>query len=64
MALYLGDSGKVKVTLGDSITYSLIMVASLSENDDYVLMSSDNYFIKDSNGFFLSPVTIDNEEKD
>ena len=63
MALYLGDSGKVKVTIGDSITYSLMMIASLYENDDYIIMSSDNYFIKDSNGFFLSPI-IDNEEQD
>ena len=52
MALYLGDS-KVKINL-NGIVYSLNLFSSNPILNGVVLLSSENYILKDSNGVFLT----------
>lgn len=53
MALYLGNSGKVKVQTLRGVYHFIISSASniLSK---IILKSSDNYILKDSNGVYLT----------
>lgn len=53
MALYLGTN-KVKINLND-IVYRLNIFHTPSNKQDIVLMSSDNYVLKDSYGLYLLP---------
>jgi len=51
MALYLG-SEKVNVNL-NKIKYILNLFSKTSILDGIILLSSDNYILKDSNGLYL-----------
>jgi hypothetical protein len=53
MALYLGSTGKRKVILND-VVYCL-NASMMSPIVDNILLSSDNYILKDSNGIYLIP---------
>jgi hypothetical protein len=54
MALYLGNSGKLKINLGGDIC-SMNLFTVLSITEDTILSSSDDYILKDFNGLYLSP---------
>lgn len=53
MALYLGSSDKQKIVL-DGNTYFLNLFSKILITNGDVLLSSDNYILKDSNGLFLT----------
>lgn len=53
MALYLGSNGKRKVIL-DGVVYRLNTSITATVVDN-MLLSSDNYILKDSNGIYLIP---------
>ena len=53
MAVYLGSTGKRKVIL-DGVVYYL-NIGMKSSTVDNVLLSLDNYILKDSNGTYLIP---------
>ena len=53
MALYLGGSTKLKINIGDEVFYFNTYTSS-STNNNTVLMSSDNFKLKDSMGVFLT----------
>ena len=52
MALYLG-SNKIKINL-NGVTYCLNLFSETIILNGIKLLSSDNYILKDSNGFFLT----------
>jgi hypothetical protein len=52
MGLSLGDK-KVKLNIGNTIC-NLIIPATTTMLNDIVLLSSDNYILKDSNGVCLT----------
>jgi hypothetical protein len=52
MALYLG-SKKLKITL-DNIKYNLNIFSTTPIVNGVLLLSSDNYILKDSNGLYLT----------
>lgn len=52
MALYLGSSEKLKIQL-DNIIYNINLYATPIITNGNLLLSSDNYILKDSNGFIL-----------
>lgn len=52
MALYLGND-KVKINL-DSIVYNLNLYSATPITNGVILLSSDNYILKDSNGLYLT----------
>lgn len=54
MALYLGNSEKLKINLGDAI-YIMNISSATPTIEDVILSSSDNYMLQDFNGFYLSP---------
>lgn len=54
MALYLGSSNKQKIILND-IMYHLNLLLEYPIVNNVVLLSSDNYILKDSNGLYLLP---------
>ncbi len=54
MALYLGNSEKLNINLGDAI-YVMNIFSALPTIEDIVLSSSDNCILKDFNGLYLSP---------
>ena len=56
MALYLGCD-KVKINL-DGIVRHLNLYTVVSTIVDNVLLSSDNYILKDTNGLYLIPKII------
>ena len=53
MALYLGNSDKQKIVL-DGNTYFMNLFSKILITNGDVLLSSDNYILKDSNGLFLT----------
>lgn len=54
MALYLGDSEKLKINLGDAI-YIMNIFSALLTIKEIILSSSDGYILKDFNGLYLIP---------
>lgn len=52
MALYLGGSKKLKINIGEEVFY--FNTRTLSSINNTILMSSDNFKLKDSNGVFLT----------
>lgn len=53
MGLYLGSSEKQKIVLDGSTYYLNLFTHVIITNGD-MLMSSDNYILKDSNGLYLT----------
>lgn len=53
MALYLGNSDKQKIVL-DGNTYFMNLFSKILITNGDILLSSDNYILKDSNGLFLT----------
>jgi hypothetical protein len=53
MGLYLGGGEKLKLNIGNTI-YNLIIPATTSMLNDIILLSSDNYILKDFNGVYLT----------
>ena len=53
MALYLGSSEKLKVKL-NNIIYNINLFSSTLITNGDLLLSSDNYILKDSNGLLLT----------
>lgn len=53
MALYLG-SDKVKVNVGSSICHTNFYSTIVSMINGIILLSSDNYELKDKNGLYLT----------
>lgn len=52
MSLYLG-SEKLKLNMGDAI-YGLIIPSATPMLNGIMLLSSDSYILKDSNGVYLT----------
>ena len=57
MALYLGNSEKLKINLGN-MKYIMNIISSLPTTEEIILSSSDDYILKDINGFYLSPKEV------
>ena len=53
MALYLGSSEKLKITL-NNIVYYLNLYSTKPITNGIRLLSSDGYTLKDSNGLYLT----------
>ena len=53
MALYLGNSEKLKINLGDAV-YCLNLISKIITTNNDRLLSSDNYILIDSNGLYLT----------
>jgi hypothetical protein len=53
MALYLGNSSKLKLNL-NKITYNIDLFTTTLILNGIRLLSSDNYILKDSNGLYLT----------
>jgi len=53
MALYLGNSNKLKLVLNGS-AYSMKAFPKTTTTDYIKLLSSDSYVLKDSNGVYLT----------
>ena len=53
MALYLGNSEKLKVKI-NNITHSLNLFSEIPIFNGARLLSSENYILKDSNGIYLT----------
>lgn len=60
MVIYLGSSEKLKISLGDAI-YIMNIFSALSTIEDVILSSSDDCFLKDANGLYLSPLVKEEE---
>lgn len=52
MGLYMGST-KIKITL-DNIKYFLNLYSSVPIVNNVLLLSSDNYILKDSNNLYLT----------
>lgn len=52
MAVYLGSSGERKVIL-DGVVYDVNWISATPIIDSIVLLSSDDYILKDINGTYL-----------
>ena len=52
MALYLGNSEKLKINL-DGVIYDLNLFSTTPITDGIRLLSLENYILKDSNGLYL-----------
>lgn len=52
MAIYLGDSGKLIINI-DNNAYRLIIYSPPITTTDTMLLSFDNYILKDFNGAYL-----------
>lgn len=52
MALYLGNSEKLKINL-DGVVYDLNLFSTTPITDGIRLLSLENYILKDSNGLYL-----------
>ena len=53
MALYLGSSEKLKVNL-DGVEYSFNIFSTSPILNGILLLSSEGYILKDSNGLYLT----------
>ena len=53
MALYLGNSEKLKINI-NNIKYSLKILTETPVFNGARLLSSENYILKDSNGIYLT----------
>ena len=53
MALYLGNSGKLKLIL-NGVAYKINVYTGESVINGDKLLSSDNYILKDSSGCYLT----------
>ena len=53
MALYLGNSEKLKIYL-DGVRYCLNLFAEQPITNNIRLLSSDGFVLKDSNGLYLT----------
>jgi hypothetical protein len=53
MALYLGNSEKVKIYI-NNILYSIQLFSETPIFNGVRLLSSENYILKDSNGIYLT----------
>ena len=53
MALYLGNSEKLKIIL-DNIVYRINIAFDANVENNIRLLSSDGYILKDSNGLYLT----------
>ena len=53
MGLYLGDSEKLKLIL-NGVVYKLNVYTGTQSASVVRLLSSDNYILKDKNGYYLS----------
>lgn len=53
MALYLGNSEKVKIYI-NNVLYSLNLFSEIPIFNGARLLSSENYILKDSNGIYLT----------
>jgi hypothetical protein len=60
MGIYLGNSEKLKINLGDA-TYIMNIFSALPTIEDIVLSSSDDCILKDFNGLYLSPLAEEEE---
>lgn len=58
MALYLGNSGKLKINLG-GVVYRLNLFSATPIVNGIMLLSSNGYILKDSSGLYL--ITKDGE---
>lgn len=58
MALYLGSSDKHKIIL-DGATYYLNLFSKILITNGEILLSSDDYILKDSNGLFLTAKEVE-----
>lgn len=54
MGLYLGNSEKLKINLGD-VVYVINTISALPIIEESILSSSDDYILVDYNGLYLSP---------
>ena len=52
MGLYLGGGEKLKLNIGNTIC-NLIIPTTITTLNDIMLLSSNNYILKDSNGVYL-----------
>lgn len=53
MAVYVGNSEKLKITLGDLACY-INFFSSIPITNGIRLLSSEDYVLKDSNGLYLT----------
>lgn len=53
MALYLGNSNKIKINI-DGKAYRLNLFSIIPITNGIRLMSSENFILKDSNGLYLT----------
>lgn len=53
MALYLGNSTKLKINIGNE-SYSIKVFSETPIVNGIMLLSSDNYILKDSKGLYLT----------
>jgi hypothetical protein len=53
MALYLGNSGRLKINLG-GVVYRLNLFSETPITNNGWLLSSDNYILQDSSGLFIT----------
>ena len=53
MALYLGNSEKLKINI-DNIVYYLNLFSKTPITNGVRLLSSDNFILKDANGLYLT----------
>ena len=55
MALYLGNSGKLKIKLSNNNSFKLNIPAFMPypSTNAKMLLASDGYILKDSNGLYL-----------
>lgn len=60
MALYLGNSEKLKINLGDAI-YIMNIFSALPTIEEVILSSSDDCILKDFNELYLSPLVKEEE---
>lgn len=54
MALYLGSSDKLKINAIDGGIYHIIIPSFPTIVNGIMLLSSDNFILKDSNGIYLT----------
>lgn len=53
MAIYLGSSEKLNITL-DGIAYNLNLFSTAPITNGVRLLTAENYIIKDSNGLYVT----------
>lgn len=53
MALYLGNSEKLKIIL-DGKAYKINLYSEIPATNEIKLLSSDGYILKDINGLFIT----------